>query len=107
MSIITEIRQQPLHIRKFFMWTMVIITFSFVGFWYGRSAKNSVVATLNGSKPAGQQNEDTDASPFASIGKLLGSAQANISQFVKGGETHEELPKTALPPVPPQKLPLQ
>lgn len=110
MKLLDEIRQQPLHIRKIFMWCMVVITFSMVGLWYANSTKNQIVALLNTNPPAGTQNsavaeESQGSSPFALMARTLRDLRAQISSFF-ARETPTLLPpRNTAAPVPPQQLP--
>ena len=71
-GILYEIKQQPEHIRKAFMWVLVVITFSVVGFVGFRNTEQRFVALLN---PGQAQEERALAektkiqtpSPFATI----------------------------------------
>ena len=77
-KLIQEIRKQPLYIRHIFMWTMVVITFSVVGFLWYRETENNFVALLN-PKPSPQATaaaQTQESSPFAAIGKTSPSDTA-------------------------------
>ncbi len=105
-TILKEIRQQPLHIRKMFMWTMVTITFAFMGFWWVRDTEKTIVALLNpqakpSSVPVNSALAKSDeASPWANL-------KASISDLLKKNPVgnSQELQTTAVP-VPPQSLPV-
>ena len=102
-KLVKEIREQPLHIRKLFMWTSVVITFSLVGFVWLNDTKKDVVALLNGgSNPAQEIEQKQPSSPFAAIGKAFGSLRANMGELFGGKSTPTPEPtKTILP----QRLP--
>ena len=107
MKLLDEIREQPLHIRKLFMWTSVVITFSLVGFVWLNNTKNNVVALLQ-TKPSGAPDERAlaqtteEPSPFAAIGKAFSNLRANIGELVgKKAVPTPEPTKT----IPPQLLP--
>lgn len=120
MKILDEIRQQPEHIRHVFMWTMVVITFSVIGFvWFRQTTKQFVTllhpeeaearALAEGKERTLRQAQGKQLSPFATIFGTLGDLRANISELLAGPNSgldvnngqsvHEEQ-------VPPQKLPL-
>lgn len=110
MKLLDEIRQQPLHIRKLFMWCMVVITFSVVGFWYANSTKNQIAALLTTNPPAGTHasavaEQSDNASPFALAARTFRDLRAQISSFFVR-ETPAALPVPSVTaPVPPQQLP--
>lgn len=102
LKILDEIRQQPLHIRKLFMWTMVVISFSLVGtFWFNKT-RGDVVAMIHGETE--KKTTDEQASPFATIKDSLSDLRANISELFDTKSKHSnQAPATS--PVPPQRLP--
>ncbi|HLC99894.1 MAG TPA: hypothetical protein VJC11_02955, partial [Patescibacteria group bacterium] len=87
MKLLDEIREQPLHIRKIFMWTLVVITFSFIGYAWFDSTQKDFVALLNrDSVPAEQeralaQTTHEPASPFQNIKNSISNFGANISKL--------------------------
>ncbi len=114
-GILYEIKQQPEHIRKAFMWVLVVITFSVVGFVGFRNTEQRFVALLN---PGQAQEERALAektkiqtpSPFATIFNVWNGLKANISELILGRQSEFNVgnggtgPKEE--PLPPQKLPL-
>ncbi len=115
MKILDEIKQQPEHIRQMFMWVLVVITFSVVGFVWFRSTEKKLVALLNPGKAQesaalAEKSEAGILSPFATIFDAWGELRANISELLLGGPTsfdvgNEEI-QPAQEPLSPQKLPL-
>ena len=86
-KLIEEIRQQPHHIREIFMWVMVVITFSVVGFVWFDSTRTRFLALVNP-----EEYQDTRAfaaapdsdSPFAAIGRSFRNLKANIADLFDG-----------------------
>lgn len=114
MKLLDEIRQQPEHIRHLFMWTLVVITFSVVGFvWFG-GAQKRFAALIN---PNQQQNgtaladaadkKDQAPSPFEAIVNTIGNLRANISELIAGKPTSITSDAAKISPVPPQVLPVK
>ena len=117
MKLLDEIRRQPLHIRKMFMWSLVVITFATFGYWRLHETGKRVTALMNPKLettsalaqqdlPAGRQ--ETSKSPFALIGDSLSSLRASISELVrrKGGSTPDPAQQqTTQEPPRPQTLP--
>jgi hypothetical protein len=112
--LIKEIREQPEHIRHIFMWALVLITFSLVGFTWFRSTQKKFVALLN---PAAAQAEQMLAakttpqgfSPFATIGNSFKDLQANISELFGNQQLDLNLNNVKVQNqeiLPPQKLPI-
>lgn len=117
-SLLEEIRQQPLHIRYIFMWTMVVITFSVVGFVWFRQTTNQFVALLHpeeAQERALAEQEETlrqaqgkQLSPFATIFDAVGDLRANILELFVGPKSldinnEQFVPEEKLSP---QKLPI-
>lgn len=106
MKLLDEIRQQPLHIRHLFMWTMVAITFSVIGFLWFQETKNNFVALLNPKQQQEQTAVASEPSPFSAIGRSLKSLQANISELFRGKPaTQDATSQPSFSPVIPQRLP--
>lgn len=109
-SLLREIRQQPPHIRKLFMWTSVVITFSLVGYIGFRQTSQNFVALLNPGDAAKQEEAvppDPGSSPFALLRDSWESLRASIGGAFNGNDsadTSRERPSVS--PVPPQKLPV-
>ena len=106
MKLLDEIRQQPHHIRKIFMWSMVAISFSIVGLTYVNSTKKQIVALMNPQDaPSTGEPAIPQRSPFALIGDAFSSMRANISELI-GRNKQEPITSQVTPtPVPAQKLP--
>ena len=106
MKLLDEIRQQPLHIRKTFMWVMVTLTFSSIGFLWVNATKDKVVALLNFDA---QEEQDLDepkgASPFAFLKESWDSLKAQISAPGTKKETIAPSTSDTPEPIPPQELP--
>lgn len=119
MKLIKQIREQPLHIRKAFMWTLVVVTFSFVGVMWFQTTQKNFVALLHPQDAAQQQAEadtalaakektDEVASPFAVAKKAWSSLTANVSGIFSNNNTEEKERNITTPrPVPPQTLPVE
>ncbi|OGN27556.1 MAG: hypothetical protein A3A33_05040 [Candidatus Yanofskybacteria bacterium RIFCSPLOWO2_01_FULL_49_25] len=112
MKLLDEIRQQPEHIRHIFMWTMVVLSFSIIGFVWFQSKSRQVVALLNPEKA--QQDEarnlaanDKSPSPFAAIGNSFKDLTANISALWKKSSPALLQNYSAITPVPPRPLPVK
>jgi hypothetical protein len=96
---VKEVRNQPLVIRHVFMWTMVVITFSVVGFAWFRSTQRDFLALVNeSSQRTGESSsalatveQKDDTSPFGVIGGALNDRSEKDS---------------TLPPIPPRRLPV-
>ncbi len=114
-----EIRQQPEHIRKIFMWTSVVIVFSFISFFWARSTQRQLVALLNpdGDATSNEQGLAVDQtptpvpdSPFQTIVGSFRDLRANLGeifQFKNLGKT--DVVNSTVPeqtPVAPQALPI-
>lgn len=113
-SLLEEIRQQPEHIRHIFMWTMVVITFSVVGFVWFRQTTKQFVALLHPEEEQqrvlAEKNKPQQPSPFATIFNSLRDLQANISELLAGSKQSLDVNNNPSAPndkqLPPQKLPL-
>ncbi len=113
-GILEEIREQPEHIRHIFMWVLVVITFSVVGFVWFRNTEKKLVALINPEQAAQTQAlaEKTNAnnpSPFATIYESLRGLKANVSELFFGGGSKVNINNTVggnSEEVLPQKLPL-
>ena len=113
-SILEEIRQQPEHIRHIFMWTMVVITFSVVGFVWFQQTTKQFVALLHPEeaevRALAEKNKPKQPSPFATIFSTIGDLRANISELLIGSKSNLEInnnaPGTGKIELPPQKLPI-
>lgn len=107
-SLIREIRQQPLHIRKIFMWTFVVITFSGIGYLGFQQTTGNFVALLNPKTAAEQEAvPDTNASPFALIRDSWQSLRASIGNAFSNQDLFDQVrQQPSVAPVVPQKLPV-
>ena len=113
-SLIKEIREQPEHIRHVFMWVMVLITFSVVGFAWFNSTQKKFVALLNPEAAKADQmlaakNKPQGFSPFATISNSIKDLQANISELFSGQQLDLNLNNVKVQNqevLPPQTLPL-
>ena len=109
-SVLDEIRQQPEHIRHVFMWTMVVITFSVVGFVWFRQTTKQFVALLHPeeaevralaekdktlrqghSAELSRSPQGSQLSPFATIFAAMGDLRANISELLVGSKSNVEI----------------
>lgn len=110
MKLLDEIRAQPTSIRHLFMWTCVVIVFSFVGYWYLRETKSDIIALANPSaSPVPGTPDDSTGSPFAAIGKSWKSLRASISELIQGDKKSASQSRAqdrpTQSPIPPQRLP--
>ncbi|MEX1064125.1 MAG: hypothetical protein WD898_01515 [Candidatus Paceibacterota bacterium] len=114
-GVIREIRQQPEHIRELFLWVLVVMFFSVIGFTWFRSTEKRVVALLNPeqaevARVLAEEKKSNTPTPFATIFSSFGELKANISDLFSGLPSEEfELTNRArseAEAVPPQKLPL-
>ncbi len=82
-KVIHEIRQQPLHIRKAFVWTFAMFTFIIIGGFYANSTQKKVVAMLNGEAVVSSSSEfaNKQESPFSLIKNTVGSLKATIGDL--------------------------
>ena len=115
MGVLHEIKQQPEHIRKTFMWVLVVITFSVVGFVWFRNTEKRFVALLNPEQAEAERAlaEKTKAgtpSPFATIFDAWNNLRANISELIMGRQSEFNVNNSGAEPkeepLPPQRLPL-
>jgi hypothetical protein len=113
-SLLDEIRQQPEHIRHIFMWTMVVITFSVVGFVWFRQTTRQFVALLHPEeaqeRALAEKDRPKQPSPFATIFSAIGDLRANISELLADPKQSLDINNGSTVPieerVPPQKLPI-
>jgi len=113
-SLLREIREQPEHIRHIFMWVLVVITFSVVGFVWFRSTQKKFVALLNPeaaqeSQTLAEGSKANTSSPFTTIGNSLSDLRANIYELFAGKQLNLNINNnTGIngTPLPPQQLPL-
>ena len=114
-GILYEIKQQPEHIRKAFMWVLVVITFSVVGFVWFRNTEKRIVALLNPEqaqeeRALAEQTKTQVLSPFATIFDTWNNLRANISELILGRQPELNAGDGRTGPeeesLPPQKLPL-
>ncbi len=116
-KLVSEIREQPEHIRHIFMWTMVVITFSLVGFVWFRSTSKQFVAMLNPEQAQGRAlaqneagaNKGSQPSPFATLFNSWQNLRANISELLIGSKGDLNIDNLTVPTeeeLPPQTLPL-
>ena len=114
-SLLKEIREQPEHIRHVFMWVLVVITFSVVGFVWFRNTEKRFVALLNpeqaqADRALAEKTKASTPSPFATIFNAWNDLRANISELILGRQSEFNVnnggvgPKEE--PLPPQRLPL-
>lgn len=111
-KIIREIRQQPLHVRKIFVWTLTTLTFSLVVIGWAGSTQKRVVAMLNGPQKTSEQTEvaNKQPSPFAAIKKSFKDLSAAINEFWSNREefSPSKFQKSvAQSPLPTNKLPVE
>jgi hypothetical protein len=114
-GILYEIKQQPEHIRKTFMWVLVVITFSVVGFVWFRNTEKRFVALLNPERAQeeralAEKTKTNTPSPFATIFNAWNDLRANISELILGRQSEFNVNNSGTgpkeEPLPPQKLPL-
>ena len=114
-SILYEIKQQPEHIRKAFMWVLVVITFSVVGFVWFRNTEKRIIALLNPEqaqeeRALAEKTKTQTLSPFATIFNTWNNLRANISELILGRQPEPDMNNGGIEPkeelLPPQKLPL-
>lgn len=111
MKILEEIRQQPVHIRKLFMWSLVTVSFSFVGMLWFADTKQNVLALMGNAsvREVTDSSEKKVESPFGMIGKSFGSLKAEISGLFSGSapssETAKDQPEQSA--LPAQPLPVK
>ncbi len=115
MGILDEIREQPEHIRHAFMWVLVVITFSVVGFVWFRNTEKKFVALLNPEqaeieRALAERTKTQTPSPFATIFDAWDNLRANISELILGRQSEFNVDNGGVgpkeEPLPPQKLPL-
>lgn len=115
MGVLHEIKQQPEHVRKTFMWVLVVMTFSVVGFVWFRNTEEKFVALLNPEQAQEQRAlaEKIKAgtpSPFATIFDAWKNLRANISELILGRQSEFNVDNGGTGPkeeqLPPQRLPL-
>ena len=115
MGILDEIKEQPEHIRHVFMWVLVVITFSVVGFAWFRNTEKRFIALLNPEqvqeeRALAEKNKTNVPLPFATIFNAWDDLKANISELILGRQSEFSVdnggngPKEEL--LSPQKLPL-
>lgn len=111
MKLLDEIRSQPLHIRKVFMWTLVVVSFIVVGLFWFQGAQQNVVALLGNAQPGADQSAPSDnvASPFALIGGSWAGLRADISGLfsARGSASDAARHQPEQPAIAPQALPVQ
>ena len=81
MSLLHDIRKQPLHVRRTFFYLCAGISIMVVGALWFRSFRHTTYALLNPSEASRSADADTFASadsPLEFIGKLYGELRANI-----------------------------
>ena len=88
-SIVEEIKKQPVYIREVFLWVLVVIFFSIIGFVWFRSTEKKVVALLNPGQAVEErifadEIKEGVESPFATISNMFGSLKANMSEIFTG-----------------------
>lgn len=114
-GIIKEIRQQPSHVREIFLWVLVVIFSSVIGFAWFRSTEKKFVVLLNpeqaeNARILAEENKKNVPSPFANIFNSFSELKANISDLFSGAPsvnielTNRAKEKTE--PIMPHKLPL-
>lgn len=115
MSILNEIRGQPEHIRHTFMWVLVIITFSVVGFVWFKNTEKRFVALLNPEqteveRALAEKTKASTPSPFATIFNAWNGLRANISELILGRQSEFNVNNSGTgpkeEPIPPQRLPI-
>ncbi|TSC90908.1 MAG: hypothetical protein CEN90_740 [Parcubacteria group bacterium Licking1014_17] len=116
-ELLNEIKNQPEHIRKIFMWVCVIIVFSIIGFGWFRTTQKQFANLLNpsGNLDAVKSSANKvagESEPFfgglfsslknfsANIGELFSSS----SNITAGGNTGAARPTFS--PLPPKTPPL-
>jgi hypothetical protein len=111
-KILNEIREQPESIREIFMWVMVVITFSVIGFFTFRSTINRFAALVN---PDAYKTNNTgvivkdkeEKTPIDLIGESAGDIKANLSNILSGSAKETTTPViNNADPVPPVRLPM-
>ena len=112
-SLLEEIRQQPEHIRHVFMWTMVVITFSVIGFVWFRQTTKQFVTLLHPEeaqeRALAEKSKPKQPSPFATIFATMGDLRANISELLAGPKQGMDVnngQSVSEEQLPPQTLPL-
>lgn len=114
-SLLQEIKNQPPHIRKIFMWLMVVITFSVVGFIWFKNTEKRFVALLNPeqaqeSRALAEKIKAQTPSPFATIFSSWSDLKANLSELFLGKQSNFSVENGGTgakeEQLPPQKLPL-
>lgn len=109
-SIIREIREQPLHIRKLFMWSLVIVSFSALGFVWFQGTRQNVLALMGNLPDKAQvEHKDNVASPFAVIFNSVSSLRADLAGLFSGDSkaSKEARQQPSQSPIPPRSLPVQ
>lgn len=117
-----EIREQPHHVRKMFMWISVVLSCLLIGFFWFRSTQKQVLALLNPEEAQrieservlaeNELNKNIDSSPFATIMQSFRELRANISDIIRfdniniGGVDVRSEYNQPQEPVAPQNLPI-
>ena len=109
-KILHEIHQQPLHVRKVFAWTLIIISFLIVGAVWLKSTTSNIAEMLdiNKKEAVAKKPDKKEESPFSAIGKSIGDLKANISELWSNRSEFdlEKFQQNAEEePIPTQKLP--
>ena len=109
-KLLNEIREQPEHIREIFMWVMVVMTFSVVGFFTMRSTFGRLAVLIN---PDAADSENTTVivkdkqnnSPLDLLGESASDIKANLSDLFKSSDDGNVEILNDAEPVPPVRLP--
>ncbi|MDP3954646.1 MAG: hypothetical protein Q8Q06_04530 [bacterium] len=109
-SILKEIHGQPEHVRAVFMWTSVVIVFSFVVFGWVSSTNDKIYALINPEEAAQERvlaeaEKANQPSLFAAIGNSLAGLKDNVLGLI-GVEDLGKSFSNNQPDVEPQKLPV-
>lgn len=95
------------------MWTLVVITFSVIGFVWFRQTTRQFVALMHPieaqERVLAEQAQPKQPSPFATIFSTMGDLKANISELLKGPATLNVNNGQQIPDeeqLSPQKLPI-
>jgi len=94
-KIIREIKNQPEHIRKTFMWLSVIVVFSFIFIIGIRETERKITALINPEllKEENTTNLADNSSPFNVLGRYFSGLRASIGDVFLIGTRVQEINK--------------
>lgn len=114
MSLLTEIRKQPEHLRHIMMWLCVVIVFSTISFVWFKSTQQKFVAMLHPEEAKQLEEQkrlalpEGGSSPLASIWQSFSVLRASIGELIRGENVDwvRDQTRAVLPDIPAKTLPL-